>query len=115
MARIESTTITTQTSTLVYSANSRPENNTPELVRMYVIGTFNGATATLFSSPDGGTTKIAEKDRLGNAIAFTQSGYFDINVVSRVSNPPSEKPIQYYLTTTAANPTGIKAITFDMN
>ena len=37
-------------------------------------GTWNGATMTLYYSPDGGTTYIIAKDSLGNNIALTADG-----------------------------------------
>ncbi len=39
-----------------------------------VYGTFDGATMTLYFSPDGGTTYIIAKDAYGNDIAFTANG-----------------------------------------
>lgn len=122
MAKIESSTITTGTSsTLIYTPLTRPENNNCTRVRIYVYavpstGGWNGATATLFSSPDGGTTKVAERNVNGTAVAFVAAdGYADLDVPSRVSKMVTDKPISYYLNTTVAAPTGIKATIFDLN
>lgn len=122
MARTDSQTITTQTSIKLCDVSTRPDGlNSPNRMRIYAYavpstGGWNGATATLYSSIDDGVTKIPEKDMFNTPVVFTHAdGYFDLDVVSRTSQPGVQKPIQYYLTTTVANPTGIKAAIFDMN
>lgn len=43
-------------------------------------GTWGSGTLTLAISPDGGTTLITLKDKLGNAISLTGNGYANIEV-----------------------------------
>jgi len=116
MARIDSNVITTQVATKIYTLSSRPTGvNSPERLTVYVTGAFNGSTATLTCSIDGGTTKIPVKDRFNAAVVFTANGYFELDMIGRVSNPVLQKPVELYLTTTVANPTGITAVVLDLN
>lgn len=39
--------------------------------QLSVYGTWDGATMTLYSSPDSGTTYVVVKDAVGNDLAFT--------------------------------------------
>lgn len=51
-------------------------------------------TYTLAVSPDGGTTKIPLKDKNGNAISLTATGYANVEICGFSNN--NNKPLQLY-------------------
>lgn len=114
MAKIQTATITTQVATEIADIITPRREGQPTKMRLYVTGTFNGATATVQTSPDGGTTKVDEKRADGTtSIAFTANGYCDLEIPC-VTSTTAEKPIKLYITTSVANPTGIVATLFDL-
>lgn len=76
-----------------------------------VSGTFGGGTATLAVSPDGGTTLITLKDKLGSAISLTANGYANIEIAGYSNN--NTKPLQVYAVLTGATSPNLNFTVFD--
>lgn len=111
MAKYSTATITTQTDTDICKISTPRGLDATDLL-VSVTGTFNGATATLSVSPDGGTTYAPLEDNAGTAIAFTADGATTIKIPCAVAN--QDAPVILAVTTSVANPTGIVATAFDV-
>lgn len=82
--------------------------------RVYLGGTWAGATATVSTSPDGGTTKYPElaSGNTGSALSYTANGYFDLAIPCNCKS--SQKPIEVYITLASGSPVLIATVT-DIN
>lgn len=82
--------------------------------RIYIYGTFGGATATLSTSPDGGTTKFPElaSGNSGTALSLTAAGYWDIAIPCNCNS--NQKPIEIYVTLASGSPALVATVT-DVN
>jgi hypothetical protein len=69
---------------------------------VYIYGTFGSGTVTLFSSPDGGTTKVPLKDASNTAISATTAGMFNVRLGD--GNKNTDAPIIYATLAGSTNP-----------
>lgn len=91
--------VTTSTATLI--AKVKKQRGTDKYyATVYAFGTWDGATATLQSSPDGGTTKIDIEDSSGTALSATANK--TLAVEFGVGGATLGDEIEIYATTTSA-------------
>lgn len=86
MAKISSTTFTTNTTTLLCQI-VRPRGLMDWKLMVSVFGTWGGGTMTFQISPDGGTTKITLDDG-SSTVSLTANRVIDIHPGSRAQNDP---------------------------
>lgn len=109
MAR-RTTNITSATTTEIATCN-KPHNADFYFAKIYISGTFGGTTATLLSSPDGGTTKVALLDPFtGTAYSITAAGQVNFQSGDGGTNSDSEK---IYVTTTGGAGIDIDVAVYD--